>query len=167
MELGYLEESQEVVLRNANKESKSITVDVYRFNFDVLEEIVNKINSDIKVTFNKNKSGYLDFDVDSRKDGTLLLTTIYDESWTIYMDGKKVEPKEVFDTFLGLSVTKGKHNIVMEFVPRGLKVGFLITVMAICILILIYCISKLFFIRIIKVDNKPHLRISRRRDEHK
>ena len=167
MELGYLEESQEVVLRNANKESKSITVDVYRFNFDVLEEIVNKINSDIKVTFNKNKSGYLDFDVDSRKDGTLLLTTIYDESWTIYMDGKKVEPKEVFDTFLGLSVTKGKHNIVMEFVPRGLKVGFLITVMAICILILIYCISKLFFIRIIKVDNKPHLRISRRRDENK
>lgn len=167
MELGYLEKSQDVSLKNANKESKSITVDVYKFNYDVLEEIVNKINSDVKLTFNKNKSGYLDFDVDSRKDGTLLLTTIYDESWNIYMDGRKVEPKEVFDTFAGIAITKGKHNVVMEFVPRGLKMGFLITVMAICILILIYCISKLFFIRIIKVDNKPHLKISIRRDENK
>ena len=167
MELGYLEKSQDVSLKNANKESKSITVDVYKFNYDVLEEIVNKINSDVKLTFNKNKSGYLDFDVDSRKDGTLLLTTIYDESWNIYMDGRKVEPKEAFDTFAGIAITKGKHNVVMEFVPRGLKMGFLITVMAICILILIYCISKLFFIRIIKVDNKPHLKISIRRDENK
>ena len=43
----------------------------------------------------------------------------------------------------------------------------LITIMAICILILIYSINKYFYIRIIQTDNKPHLKISKRQDSDK
>ena len=119
------------------------------------------------VQFNKNNSGYLDFDVNSKKNGTLILTTIFDPSWSIYLDGKKVEQKEVFDTFNGIDITRGSHNIVMKFVPQGLYVGLLITIMAICILVLIYSINKYFYIRIIQTDNKPHLKISKRQDSDK
>ena len=167
IELGLLEKGGEAILRNAAKESKSLTIDVYKFNFDVLNEIVGKIGRDIDVQFNKNKSGYLDFDVNSKKNGTLILTTIFDPSWSIYLDGKKVEQKEVFDTFNGIDITRGKHNIVMKFMPIGFYVGLLITIMAICILILIYSINKYFYIRIIQTDNKPHLKISKRQDSDK
>jgi uncharacterized membrane protein YfhO len=167
IELGLLEKGGEAILRNAAKESKSLTIDVYKFNFDVLNEIVGKIGRDIDVNFNKNKSGYLDFDIDSKKNGTLILTTIFDPSWSIYLDGKKVEQKEVFDTFNGIDITRGKHNIVMKFMPIGFYVGLLITIMAICILILIYSINKYFYIRIIQTDNKPHLKISKRQDSDK
>ncbi len=164
IELGLLEKDGEVVLKNAAKESKSLSIDVYKFDFAVLNEIVSKIGNDINVSFNKNKSGYLDFDIDSKKNGSLVFTTISDGSWSIYLDGKKVDRKEVFDTFNAIDITRGKHNIVMKFVPRGFYLGLLLTIMAICILVLIYSVNKYLFIRIIKTDNKPHLKISKRCD---
>ena len=112
----------------------------------MLNELANKIARDSDVVFNKNKSGYLDFDIDAKKNGTLLFTTIFDPSWSIYLDGKKVEQKEVFETFNGIDITRGRHNIVMKFVPQGFYVGLLLTIMAICILILIYSVNKFLFI---------------------
>src|SRR5699024_2155215 len=68
-----------------------------------------------------------------------LFTTIpYDKGWHIYMDGKEIKYDEIFDTFIGFKIGKGKHNIEFKYTPVGLKEGILISILAIFISVIYF-----------------------------
>ena len=65
--------------------------------------------------------------IDLHEDATIFMSIPYDKGWKIYVDGQKVKYRELADTFIGVDIPKGKHNIRMKFYPRGLFIGCCIT----------------------------------------
>lgn len=128
----------------SNAEGKEITLE-FRFTTDADEEInmtnagfVRADNSAIEQVLQKRKEQNMVVTkwtntkvagtVDITDDSTVMMTSIpYSPSWTVKVDGKRVATKKAWGTFLSFPITSGKHKIVMTFFPRGLTMGFVIS----------------------------------------
>ena len=76
------------------------------------------------------------------KDKLMFTSLSYDPGFTVYVDGKKVKTKKVLDTFLGFDISKGTHDIKIEFYPKALKESIMITSASLVILCLYMYLSK-------------------------
>ena len=77
--------------------------------------------------------------LDTSKDGILFLSIPYDKNFRIYVDGKKVKYYPLLDnTFIGLDVKKGKHNIKLVYVDDNLKWYILSSLLSIIVTLIIY-----------------------------
>ncbi len=73
--------------------------------------------------------------VTAGRDGLLLFSIPYDEGWTVTVDGAAAELQKFSGAFLSVPVTAGTHTVQLTYLPRGLKLGALIS--AICVLVLV------------------------------
>jgi uncharacterized membrane protein YfhO len=105
---------------------------VYSLNYDKLVQFKN--NRD-EMTITKKDNSSFEATVDAREDSVLMITLPYEEGWTVYLDGKKVDYFEVIDSFIGIDITKGSHIIKMEYKIPGLELGLGISLVSITILI--------------------------------
>ncbi len=70
-----------------------------------------------------------------------LYTSIpYEKGMRIKVNGKKVDPDLIFDTFIGIKLNKRENIITIDYIPRGLILGFIISAIGI-ILTIIYNIN--------------------------
>ena len=51
----------------------------------------------------------------------------YDEGWKILVDGKEQKPEKILDSFVGIWLSAGSHTVAMEYTPKGLIPGALIS----------------------------------------
>ena len=84
---------------------------------------------------------YIHGSIDVREDDKVLFTSIpYDEGWEILVDNEKASPIKLLDgAFIGVELSKGKHNIIFKYHVPGLKTGSIITIISLCIMILLFC----------------------------
>ena len=87
-------------------------------------------NSTLKATVNiKNEKSYV-------------FTTIpYDEGWSLEANGKKVDV-ENSNGFVTFALEKGKQEIKLSYMPKGLKAGMVITGISIVIFIALIQVKK-------------------------
>lgn len=117
------------------KDAKPVS---YYYNKDKYNEVFDKLNEN-QLKVNKQKKGYIKGIVTGKDENSYLFTTIpYDKGWNVYVDGKEVKYDEVFDTFIGFKIGKGKHNIEFKYTSIGLKEGILITVLALFLSIIYF-----------------------------
>ncbi len=83
------------------------------------------------------KEDHLEGNVNAEEDGVLFTTISYEPGWTIWVDGVKTESVKVCDALIGIELTKGQHTIEMKFFPAGMKLGFLISGIALFAVVLI------------------------------
>ena len=110
-------------------------VRMYTINLIDFEKAINILKEQqLKIKrINKNT---LEGSINVKKDKQHLFLSIpYEKGWNIYVDGKKVKYQKLFDTFIGVKLSKGKHDIKMVFYPPGLNYGILISSFSIIILI--------------------------------
>ena len=63
----------------------------------------------------------------STKDKSKLLFTIpYEKGWTVYVDGKESDYECLYETFIGISLTEGEHEVELVYKMPGIKAGFLV-----------------------------------------
>ncbi len=74
--------------------------------------------------------------VDSTNDGILYFSLPYYEGWEIYVDNKKVDKFKYLGS-MGVNITKGSHDIRMEYHPQGRWLGIISLLITILILTLI------------------------------
>lgn len=85
----------------------------------------------------KTKKNLLQFDISVKdKPSTLLLTLPYEKGWHIFVDDKPVNYKEFFNTFIELDLKKGNHHIEMYYVPYGLSLGLVVSLLSFIVTIL-------------------------------
>ena len=67
----------------------------------------------------------------------MILTTIpYDEGWSVFVDGKKVETYKTMDALMAFDIENaGEHSIEMKYMPSCYIVGAVITIIGILALI--------------------------------
>ena len=112
-----------------------VDLKIYSLNEENFNMIINKLKEkEFEVTnIDKNTiSGKISVD---KNNSLLMLTVPYENGWHIYVDGKKVEYEEVYDTFIGIRLDSGEHEIEMKFYSPGIILGSVLSSIGIVILI--------------------------------
>ncbi len=112
---------------------------VYSINQKKFEDAYNKLNKN-KMTITKFKENNIEAYIDT--DTSYVYTSIpYDEGWTVYVDGEKVNTYALGDALLTFDITPGTHKIEFKYIPKLLGLGILSTTIS-TIIIIILCNYK-------------------------
>ena len=113
-----------------------ISVASFKFNLDNFKTNINYLtNQQLNIT--DFKDGYVKGNVDVLNDGVLFTSIPYENGWEVYVDGVKTNNYAIYDTFLGIDLSKGVHEIEFVFKTPGLKTGIIISSIS-AILFIIY-----------------------------
>lgn len=94
------------------------------------EEISKYISNADGRTYDIYYSGnYLNAKYKSDEDGFMIMSIPFDKGWNILVDGDAVKYYNCNGGFIGFAVEQGVHEISMSFIPRGFKLGLIISVM--------------------------------------
>ena len=61
---------------------------------------------------------------------------VYEDGWTVKVDGEKVGTKKVGGAMLAFDITKGKHTIEMSYIPKGFVLGTSASLLGLVMLIM-------------------------------
>ena len=73
--------------------------------------------------------------IDCKEDGLFYTSVVYEEGWSVKVDGEKVDTKAVGNAMLCFDITKGQHTIEMSYLPKGYLIGTLASILGIILLI--------------------------------
>lgn len=108
-------------------------INLYYLDKDVFEQGINKLSNN-QLTVEKMEKNNFSGEIDVEKDESMLFLSIpYEKGWTILVDGEKVDYEELYDSFIGVNLDKGKHKIEMVFYPVGFNVGILLSLFGIIV----------------------------------
>ncbi len=62
--------------------------------------------------------------------GALLLSVPYESEWQAWVDGEPVETVSVFGGLTAVPLAEGEHSVELRYVPQGLKLGIVISALA-------------------------------------
>lgn len=74
--------------------------------------------------------------------GILVLTIPYKESFTILVDGEETEPIKLYNALTGINLEEGKHEITIKYIPKGLKVGTILSALGLVGLIIFIVVER-------------------------
>ena len=86
----------------------------------------NRLSGTIDVTGNK----------------VLCVTVPYENGWTAYVDGQKTEILRANYAFMGLNLSEGHHEIVLEYHVPYLAEGVIVSLVSMCITVIILVVTK-------------------------
>ena len=75
------------------------------------------------------RDGYLKGHITLDDNQLIYMSVPYDEGWTVYLDGQRVEPVKIADSFLGIKAGAGKHTVEMKYVPEGFRPGLVLSIL--------------------------------------
>lgn len=135
LELGKYEIGEEIELEFVLLENqiKPKEIMFYTLDLEKFEEAINKITDKLEIIEYKND--YIKTTINVTNDGILYTSIPYDKGFEIKVDGEKIEPKEIFETLIGIELETGKHEIEFKYTPRGLKPGIVISLIGIALFI--------------------------------
>ena len=148
LELGSCRAGDMVTMKSET-DGQAMQAQIYRFDYSALREVYNRLSAqplkltvweddrlEGTVTVDAEALGYgaaSDEDAAAEPYNTneavtdgravMFLSIPYDKGWKITVDGVQVEPLKLYDTFLGIPMETGEHQIVMTFMPQGLLPG--------------------------------------------
>lgn len=117
-----------IVIEQDEKEFAIQDEILYYENEEVLKkhyDILSKEQVNLKEISRRKYEGEINITSDNKY---VLFTIPYDEGFEVKLDGKKVKPIKIQNMFMGVEVEeKGEHKIELEFTPKGLKTGAILS----------------------------------------
>lgn len=103
-----------VGVKHYSSDNSEHNIYLAQLDMDAFEQAINEIkaasSTDLNIDGNK-VSGTYTTDTAS----TVMITLPYTDGWSIYVDGKKVEYKELGNIFIGIDLDAGTHEISMVY----------------------------------------------------
>ncbi len=107
---------------------------------DKFNERMQRMNED--TVLERTGGCRLELSVNADEDQVLFTTIPAEEGWTVLIDGKETEwTTTLEDSLLCVPVTQGEHDIVLEFVPAGLKVGIIFSISGVLTFVIMILVS--------------------------
>jgi len=73
----------------------------------------------------------LEGNIEVKEDNKYLFTSIeYERGMKVYVDGEEIKPDIVMGALIGLHLDKGEHEIIIDYIPRGLIVGSIVSIIS-------------------------------------
>lgn len=133
-ECGYYNPGENANVKIYLKEDE-ITIDnayFYYENKEALEQWSKIAKNDI-CDITKISSSHLICSTSIINDDTdmLVFSIPYEKDWNVYVDGNKVKTKCVMDALMAIDINKGEHIVELKYIPRGLIIGSIISLVGI------------------------------------
>ena len=125
-------------LGHGNQEVKINNIKIYKKK-DILSSALN--NKDL-FNITEFKEDKITGTISNERDKVLVFSIPYDNGWKITVDNKKVETFNANGGLLGIKLEAGNHNIVLNYMPKGLIIGMCISIITYVILIIFYITGK-------------------------
>lgn len=91
----------------------------------------------------KKSSSHLYANVNISEDTDKFVFTIpYEKDWIVKVDGKKVSTEKVLNALLAIEAPKGNHTIELQYIPRGLIYGTIISLLGIFTTFCVFILKK-------------------------
>ena len=120
------------------KDLKNFEVTMSKGKYDISNIRIYTCDMDIfhreytKVKYKEIQNGY-QARVRLKKDGYFVTSFPYEKGYEIYMDGKKHDIEIVNKAFVGCKISKGKHDIEIQYHSPGKKLGTWFSFVSICL----------------------------------
>ena len=113
------------------------------FNTDLFERVKPYITDETLISDGYEGNTFKGH-ITAKKDGVLYLAFPYSDGYTIYVDGKKAEKLLLGKGNMGVELTGGEHEIMLEYHTPGLALGTVVSGvgMALFVLICMYDIRR-------------------------
>ncbi|MCD7800522.1 MAG: YfhO family protein [Ruminococcus sp.] len=136
--LGYFSKDQYISIRLTIANEYCYMIDQWFYQLDAEAEsqaIAQLATGGWELT--SSNSGFTKMTAEvTAQSGQILFTSIpLEAGWTVKVDGKKVEPVELYGCLMGIPVSEGTHTIKLSFFPEGLALGIVLFIIAIPIVI--------------------------------
>lgn len=128
-----------IVYDIASQRVKRTSLTPYFIKYNSLKNYVNKNNKNKATIVKYDKDNYIKSTIDVKKNNTLMTTIPYSKGWHVFVDGKEVKTKTIYNSLLSIDLKKGKHIIEFKYFPHGLIIGIIMSILAL--------ITSIFYIR--------------------
>ena len=82
---------------------------------------------------------------------TIQTTIPYDEGWSVYVDGERVEIFKTFDALMAFKIdTSGEHTLEFKYEPSIYRTGAIISIIGISVFALLCILDVIFYFTVIK-----------------
>ena len=136
-DLGYVKAGTEINISDSESNSGSLQLIIYTMDTDKFIKLYESL-ADEGLNITKYDDNHVEGTITVKEDGLCFTSIPYDESFTLYVDGVKTEFEETADALIAFPLTQGAHTIELDYTPRGVVPGGIISI--ICLLIVIGCI---------------------------
>jgi len=117
-------------------------IGLYRTNSDVLQEGLSILSENTMDVVDYNDT-YLKGKINVTKEGALFTSIPYSKGWTVFLDGKEVEPEVFEDAFIVLpDMELGEHTVEFKYHVPGLKAGIAVSSLSVIIFIALMVYEK-------------------------
>ena len=122
---------------------ESIELRVARLDADVYHKMFETLSTN-QMMIREMKSNNIKAEIILDENQVLFTSIPYDKGWKAYENGMEVPIIKIADSFVGLDLGIGKHEIEFKYIPRGLYEGLLIMIISwlIFISIVVYMKSR-------------------------
>lgn len=146
LDLGYLEAGTKISVFAPIDEGDSgytylyavtLNDEVFKKGYDTLK--ADSLNTEV---FDET---YIKGTLTASSDGVIYTSVNYDNGWSVYIDGEKVEKDDIFaigDALLGINVSKGTHTLELKYSPEGLTLGIAVSVITLILLLIASLLIK-------------------------
>ncbi|MBR6403559.1 MAG: YfhO family protein [Eubacterium sp.] len=144
LSLGMLkaEDRVDVYIENTSASDYNMDPKVF-YNLEVDMAILNQENynqlieylKDNQMTVDIRKSDEIYGNISLKKNQMLFTSIPYDKGWHIYEGEKELEKVKYADSFIGLNLSEGNHELIFKYVPSGFYMGLIINAISLIIFI--------------------------------
>lgn len=145
-----VEENIQVELQLGEKYLDLNEVYFYQFKQEAFELAIEQLREHAFVV-TKHTDSQVEGTIEVDENQPILYLSIpYDEGWQLEVDGQSYRTIPVYGGFLGAELSPGQHKINFKYIPKGFKVGCILTLSTLLIIIL----SKIIKIKFSKAIKK-------------
>ena len=111
---------------------------LYRADVEKIKEVLDSRKSQ-ELNVEQFSNTHLVGKVNITDESTVMMTSIpYNEGWKIEVDGKTVETKKSWDSFLSFPISQGKHKVEFFFKQKWSTLGLVLSGLSLIVLFIIW-----------------------------
>lgn len=128
-------EPKELNISFAKGEYQLADIEFYLLDYNKIRNIRENIDP-FEIEQNKPITDQLKGTIEVHENGYFTISIPYDQGFRIYMDGEEISYQKVNYSFIGFPITKGKHNIIIEYHAPYKNLGLFISGIGVLIFII-------------------------------
>jgi uncharacterized membrane protein YfhO len=140
VDLGEYPYDRYVAFISESDPETELTFQAYCFLEEPYKQVMEQLASD-QLLINEVTDGGLKGAITCKQDEVLLFTIPYDEGFTVWIDGNECDTWAFMDAFLATSITKGEHKVEIRYMPPGLSLGIILSIVGAFFAVLLLILS--------------------------
>lgn len=114
---------------------KTLIKDIYidLMDLDNYEIAINELEKSLLVSTSYKNGHVIEGNIDVLNDGYMFTSIPYEEGMKVYVDNEEIKPDIILNSLMGFDIKKGNHTIYIDYIPKGLIPGSIVSLISIAI----------------------------------